>query len=68
MTDRVNALVVTLENDMRIDDAQGLMDAIAHLKGVASVLGNVSDIDSHIAKTRALYEITNKLWDALRED
>ena len=30
MTDRVNALTIVLEEDMRIDDVQSLIEAIRH--------------------------------------
>lgn len=53
MTDRFNALIVTLENDMRSDDAELLMKSIAMFRGVSSVSGNVADVQAHIAFTRA---------------
>lgn len=57
MTDRFNALVVVLEHDMREDDAESLVDAIKHLRGVVDVRGNVPSIDAHVAEMRVRSEI-----------
>ena len=67
MTDRVNALVVTLDRDIRIDDVQHLVDAIRMLRGVMSVDENITDISDHVAEMRAKTEMNNKLMDIIRE-
>lgn len=65
MTDRFNALIVVLEEDIRSDDAQGLIDAILRLRGVLSVSGNVQEMSDHIAQARARHELGQKLIDVL---
>lgn len=65
MTDRFNALVVVLEDDIREDDAEKIIDAVKCLRGVLSVNGNVSDISSHTAEMRVKQELGKKLWDVL---
>ena len=65
MTDRFHSLVVVLEKDMRSDDAEGLIQAIRHMRGVASVAGNISDFASHMAEERARRELGHKLWEIL---
>jgi hypothetical protein len=65
MTDRFNALVVALDNDIREDDAQVLTSAIKQLRGVLSVEGHVASIDSMVAQERARQELSGKLWDVL---
>jgi len=67
MTDRVNALVVTLEQDIRIDDVQLLIDAIKMMRFVADVSPNVTDMQDHIAYIRARSDIEGKLYNALRD-
>lgn len=67
MTDRVNGFLVTLEHDIRVDDAQPLMDAILQLRGVISVTPNVSDIEAHLAQERVRLELRKKLWEVLEE-
>lgn len=37
MTDRINTLTVVLESPIRTDDAQGIVEAIAMVRGVQSV-------------------------------
>ena len=41
MTDRYNFLVVVLEENIRDDDAETILNAIRMVKGVLSVEGNV---------------------------
>lgn len=66
MTDRFHSLTVVLGNDMRDDDAEGLMDAICHLKGVINVKGNISDPSHFVAESRVKSELSLKLWEILK--
>lgn len=68
MTDRYNALVVTLEKDTRDDDAEFLINAIKMLKGVLSVKGNISDFEQHTAEERVRAELGQKLLDVIYPD
>lgn len=65
MTDRINAITVVLDKDVRIDDAEGLLTAIRQLRGVLSAEPHVSDVRDHMAQERARNELREKLWDAL---
>lgn len=67
MTDRYNALTVVLERDIREDDAELLINAIRMLRGVLSVNPNVSDLQDHVAIMRVKRELTQKLYDALKD-
>jgi len=67
MTDRYNALTVVFDKDIRSDDAERLINAIKMIKGVLSVEPNVSNVDSHIAYSKARQDISEKLWEVLRE-
>lgn len=51
---------------MREDDAQPIIDAIAQLRGVVSVSGNVTDAMTYVASETAKSELRKKLWDALK--
>lgn len=66
MTDRINGVFITLENDIRIDDAEPLLTALRMMKGVIDVSPNVSDSMDHVAKIRAKTELTNAMLDAIR--
>ena len=68
MTDRLNALTVVLEHDLRDDDAEPLIAAIRQLRGVLSVSGNVSDLSDYIAQERARHDIGERLWQSLKVD
>ncbi len=65
MTDRLNALTVVLEVDIRDDDAEPLIAAIRMLRGVQSVEPRVADSRDHIAYMRARTDIGGKLFDVL---
>lgn len=66
MTDRVSALIVTLERDIRIDDVEVLVDAIKMLRGVMTVETHISNIEQHIAEERVRREFRQKLYEALK--
>lgn len=68
MTDRLNALIVVLENDMREDDAQSLIDAIHHLRGVSNVVPRVAEIADVIAESRVRRELEGAILGALRAE
>jgi len=68
MTDRVHSLTVVLEKDIRVDDVEPLIQAIAQMRGVLTVSGIVSNADSWMAERRARSMLTRKLFDVLREE
>ena len=67
MTDRFNCLTVVLDHDIREDDAQGMINAIKHIKGVISVKGNVTSFDTYAAESRARHEWVTKLLNIIKE-
>jgi len=68
MTDRVNALIVVLQQDTRTDDVESLENAIRMMRNVQSVQRNVADLESHVAFSRARHELIRKLFVALGPD
>ncbi len=67
MTDRYNALTVSLDRDIRDDDAEIIINAIKAIRGVNGVTGNVVDIDSYSAENRVADKVTTKLYDLIKE-
>lgn len=65
MTDRHNGFTVTLEHDIRSDDAEATIAAIRQLKGVLAVDPMVSTHADHVAQMRARHELGEKLWRVL---
>ncbi len=63
MTDRFNGLLVTLDHDIRKDDAEHIIGAIMQLRGVAGCNGNVANIETHLAEVR----VKNELWREVRK-
>jgi hypothetical protein len=68
MTDRVNGFFVTLDEDMRIDDAEAIMNAIRMVRRVVDVSPNVADPSDWVAQTRVRLELTKKMLELIRQD
>ena len=45
MTDRIKGFYVALDKDLRVDDAQPLIDAVKQMKHVMDVEVSISDVD-----------------------
>lgn len=67
MTDRHYAYIVTLDHDIREDDAQPLLEAIGCIKHVISVQPLVADHAIHSAEDRAKHKYLMAMYDAIRE-
>lgn len=65
MTDRHAGYIVTLEKDIREDDAEALITALGALRGVIAVKPVVSDSRIHIVEQRVRMDLSHKLWDVL---
>lgn len=65
MTDRFKGFIVTLEDDIRDDDAEATIAAIQQIRGVIGVEPLVADATQHIAETRVRLDLRKKLWDVL---
>lgn len=66
MTDRIRSLTIILEEDMRVDDAEAVIQAVRMVKGVSRVEeGPVLDMRDYLAREAAARVIFDKLHDAL---
>lgn len=63
MTDRIKGVSVVLEDNIREDDAQPIIDAILQIRGVISVTKHITDFDHHTAKMQVKHEIRKKLFE-----
>ena len=63
MTDRHGGYIIVLENDIREDDAEPIINAIKQIRGVIEVAPCVSDSGTWIAHSRARHEILMKFSD-----
>lgn len=66
MTDRHAGYLVTLEKDIREDDAEETVHALLMIKGVIGVTPITSDINLGIAEIRARTEILDKVIGIFR--
>lgn len=58
MTDRYKGFVVALESDLRDDDAEGIMTALRHVRGVAGV----QPVLAHAVEDQIIAERVNREW------
>lgn len=65
MTDRLNAFIVILTDDIREDDAEATINAIKQIRGVLDVQPHVSTFSDEIAESRVRHELGVKLWNIL---
>lgn len=65
MSDRIKGFMVMLETDLRTDDAEGVLEAIRHIRHVASVEPVVANIDDYMNRERVRRELVNTMLGAL---
>lgn len=68
MSDRIKGFVVTLERDLRDDDAEGIKDAISMIKGVANVEDSKVSSDDHINRMQIRTELWNRVFKIFYPD
>jgi hypothetical protein len=68
MTDRVNGFFVTLDKDIREDDAVAIRRAILMVRHVIDVQPHISDFEDHVAKQRVRKDLGRKIWDIIFPD
>jgi hypothetical protein len=70
MTDRVHALTVVLDKDIRDDDVQVIIQAIQMIRHVADVSAHVADLETYAARARVREDLRDrmfKLWKDLSD-
>lgn len=67
MTDRLKGAIVTFDRDIREDDADGILAAIAHIKGIVSVQPVQAEAGDVITAMRVKAAIASKMYDFLSE-
>jgi len=65
VTDRLKGFVVTLDHDMRDDDAENIRKAILALKHVSAVNPVASDYNDLINRQRVRQELGKKIIDVV---
>ena len=68
MTDRIFALTVLLDEDVREDDAASIIAAIQMIKHVLKVEPHISNLDTWAAEARARTDLTRQLWEVLLKE
>ncbi len=66
MTDRFKGFVVHLDDDMRDDDAECVLNAILMIKHVAKAEPIMADYEDELNRERVRRELRTKLFEALK--
>lgn len=66
MADRYIAFTVTLEEEIRGDESEPIVNAIRMIRGVGSVVPVVKDVHDYCAGETARRELTAKILDVLK--
>lgn len=66
MTDKIHALTVALEVDMRSEDAEPLIAAIRMLRGVISVTTHISEPSLYVIENRVRHNLIEKLLEVMK--
>jgi len=67
MTDRVKGFTVTLENDIREDDFQRILEAVEMIKGVMHVEPSLVTGNDHINRTKIKIDVTRNIMKLVDE-
>lgn len=65
MTDRTVSLLVTLDNEYRIDDIQEMMTAIQMIKGVLLVMANNFNYSDNMNRIAIKSQVKQKLLEKM---
>ena len=65
MTDRLKGCTVVFDRDIRVDDAEHLLDAIRMLRGVIDVTPEIKVLSDFHAQIRAHIDIQRRLFKVL---
>ncbi len=68
MTDRFKGFLVTLDRDIREDDAQPILEALKMIKGVLKVTPYITGMEDYMLGERAKVEICQKMHKFICED
>lgn len=63
MSNRINGLFITLDNDYREDDVEMIINAIGMIKGVLKIEKNIITGNDYFERTKITYELKNKLYN-----
>ena len=61
MTDRIKGYLVTIEDDIRDDDAKIIQDDLKMIKGVFSVKPYVKRMEDYMSENKARMELTKEI-------
>ena len=67
MTNRLKGLTVAFEKDIREDDAEGIINAILMIRGIANVTTSLSSSEDYINREQIRREVVSKIYDVAKD-
>lgn len=67
MTDRVHALVVVLDHDIRDDDVEPIIQAIKMIRCVADVQTKVANFETYTARARVREDLRDRIFQLWKD-
>jgi hypothetical protein len=68
MTDHIHGFIVTLDHDLRIDDAEPIREALQLIRGVVDVRPIIAGpVEESIARGRVLHKLREELIALMKE-
>ncbi len=68
MGNNIKGFIITLDKDIREDDAAAVRQALEMIRGVIAVDESVVDVSDLMNRRRVTYEIRHKLFKTLEGD
>ncbi len=68
MTDRYKGFLVTLDKEIRDEDAENIVNALKMVKGVHSVKPYIKGMEDHMMYEKAKSDMGHKILDFVRKD
>jgi hypothetical protein len=68
VSDRIKGFTVTLEKDLRDDDAEGIKNALRSIRGVACVTPSIVNAEDIMNRQQVKHAIWEKFYKIFKED
>jgi hypothetical protein len=65
MADRLKGVTVTFAEDLRVEDAEAILNAIRMIKGVIDVQASVTNPDDHMTRALVRMELRARILKVL---
>lgn len=65
MTDRIKGVLITFEKDIRVDDAQPIIEALTMIRGVSTVMPYVTNMEDYMLYEKGQIDARKGMFEYL---